>query len=120
MQTMAVGANGQSLEAKVSPLFGRARFFILVDPNTLEWEALDNLANLSNAQGIGVAVANHLVRKNIRTVVAGSCGPKAFQTLEAAGVEVILQVKGTVRQALARFKQGELRRASGPNIRVSS
>ena len=120
MQTMAVGANGQSLEAKVSPLFGRARFFILVDPNTLEWEALDNLANLSNAQGIGVAVANHLVRKNIRTVVAGSCGPKAFQTLEAAGVEVILHVKGTARPALARSKQGELRRASGPNIRVSS
>jgi predicted Fe-Mo cluster-binding NifX family protein len=120
MQTIAVSANGKNLEAKVSPLFGRARFFILVDPDTLAWEAMDNLANLSNAQGIGVAVANSLVKKNIRTVVAGSCGPKAFQTLQAAGVEVVLQVKGTVRQALARFKRGELRRASGPNIQVSS
>ncbi|MGB8991392.1 MAG: hypothetical protein WCD80_05000 [Desulfobaccales bacterium] len=40
--------------------------------------------------------------------------------MQTPGVEVILQVKGTVRQALAGFKQGELSRASGPNIRVSA
>ena len=47
-------------------------------------------------------------------------GPKALQTLPTAGVKVILRVKGTGRRALAGFKQGELRPASGPDIRVSA
>jgi predicted Fe-Mo cluster-binding NifX family protein len=47
-------------------------------------------------------------------------GPKALQTLPTAGVKVILRVRGTVRQALAGYKQGELRPASGPDIRVGS
>jgi predicted Fe-Mo cluster-binding NifX family protein len=119
MQTLAVGANGKSLEAKVSPLFGRARFFILVDPDTLEWEALDNLKNLTSPEGVGVATATTLVKKNIRTVVAGRCGPKAFQELQAAGVEVVLNAHGTVRQTLAAFIKGELTRASESNIQVS-
>jgi predicted Fe-Mo cluster-binding NifX family protein len=119
MKTIAVSANGKKLEAKVGPLFGRARFFIIVDPDTLEWEAWDNLANLSAAQGIGVMTANRMVRHNIRTVLTGSCGPKAFQELQAAGIEVVLNAQGTVRQALASLKEGKLTRASGTNVSVS-
>jgi predicted Fe-Mo cluster-binding NifX family protein len=119
MKTIAVSANGKRLEDKVGPLFGRARFFIVVDPDTLEWEAWDNAGNLSAAQGIGVMTANRLVRQNIRTVLTGSCGPKAFQELQAAGIDVILNVQGTVRQALASLKAGQLSRASGANVSVS-
>jgi predicted Fe-Mo cluster-binding NifX family protein len=119
MKTLAVSANGKSLEAKVGSLFGRARFFIIVDPDMLEWEALDNLGNLSAAQRIGVTTANTLARKCIQTVLTGSCGPKAFQELQAAGIEVVLNARGKVRQAVANFKKGELRRASGPNVSVS-
>ncbi len=119
MKTLAVSANGKSLEAKVGPLFGRARFFILIDPDTLEWEAWDNLATLSATQGIGIMAANRLVRQNIRTVLTGRCGPKAFQTLQAAGIQVVLNAQGTVRQALANYMTGGLRPASGPNVAVS-
>jgi predicted Fe-Mo cluster-binding NifX family protein len=84
MKNIAVSANGKNLEAQVGPLFGRARFFILVDPDTLEWEALDNLGSLGASQGIGLMSAKSLERKNIRTVLTGSCGPKAFEELQAA------------------------------------
>ena len=119
MKNLAVSANGENLEAKVAPLFGRARFFIIVDPDTLEWEAWDNLENLSARQGIGIVTANRLVRHNIRTVLTGSCGPKAFEELQAAGVEVFLNAQGTVRQALASLSRGELCQASKPNVAVS-
>jgi predicted Fe-Mo cluster-binding NifX family protein len=119
MKNIAVSANGKNLEAKVGHLFGRARFFIVIDPDTMEWEAWDNLDNLSAVQGIGVLAANRLVRKNIRTVLTGSCGPKAFQELQTAGIEVFLNAKGTVRQALANLMKGELDRASGPNVSVT-
>ena len=60
--------------------------------------------------------ANRLVRHNIRTVLTGSCGPKAFQELQAAGIEVVLNAQGTVRQALASLKKGELSQASKSNV----
>jgi predicted Fe-Mo cluster-binding NifX family protein len=102
----------------VGPLFGRARFFILVDPDTLEWEALDNLRNLDTSQGVGLVTAKSLERKNIRTVLTGSCGPKAFGELQAAGIEVVLNAQGTIRQALASFMNGELAKASKSNVAV--
>jgi predicted Fe-Mo cluster-binding NifX family protein len=119
MKNIAVSANGKHLEAQVGPLFGRSRFFILVDPDTLEWETLDNLASLGNSQGIGLMTAQSLERKNIRTVLTGSCGPKAFEELQAAGIEVILNAKGTIRQAVASFMNGELARASKSNVMVA-
>jgi predicted Fe-Mo cluster-binding NifX family protein len=119
MKNLAVSANGENLEAKVAPLFGRARFFIIVDPDTLEWETWDNIGNLSATQGIGITTANRLVRHNIRTVLTGSCGPKAFEELQAAGVEVFLNAQGTVRQAVDRHRKGELHRASKSNVSVS-
>ena len=120
MKDIAVSATGRNLEAKVGPLFGRARFFILVDPDSLEWEALDNLGNLSATQGIGVVTARSLERKNVRTVLTGSCGPKAFEELQAAGIEVVLDAKGTIRQALASYIKGELPRATRSNVAVAS
>lgn len=119
MKDIAVSANGRHLEAQVGPLFGRARFFILVDPDTLEWEALDNLKNLSASQGIGLTTAKSLEKKKIRLVLTGSCGPKAFQELQAAGIDVVLNAQGTVRQALANFAQGELTKASKSNVAVT-
>jgi predicted Fe-Mo cluster-binding NifX family protein len=119
MKDIAVSANGKNLEAEVGPLFGRARFFILVDPDTLEWETLDNMGNISGSQGIGVMTAKSLERKNIRTVLTGSCGPKAFEELKAAGIEVILNAHGTVRKALASFMNGELDRAAKSNVMVA-
>ena len=35
MKTIAISSAGESLDAKVQPLFGRSRFFILADPETL-------------------------------------------------------------------------------------
>ncbi|MEJ2226404.1 MAG: NifB/NifX family molybdenum-iron cluster-binding protein [Syntrophobacterales bacterium] len=119
MKDIAVSANGKHLAAKVGPLFGRSRFFILVDPTTLEWEALDNLKNLSSTQGVGLMTAKSLHQKKIRTVITGKCGPKAFGELQAAGIEVFLNAKGTVRQALTGYITGELSPATKSNVAVS-
>ena len=120
MKVIAVSATGKHLGAKVGPLFGWARFFILVDPDTLEWEALDNLENLSARQGIGLMTAKSLNQKKIRTVLTGRCGPKAFEELRGAGIDVVLNARGTIRQALASYMSGELVGASKSNVAVSS
>jgi predicted Fe-Mo cluster-binding NifX family protein len=119
MKTVAISANGKDIDAGVEPLFGRARFFILVDPVTQDWEPVDNLANLSSLQNVGILTAKNLTKSRVvQTVVTGSCGPKAFEELKGAGVKVFLNAQGTVRQALNKLSLGELEEASGSNVPV--
>lgn len=117
MKTVAISANGKDIDAGVEPRFGRARFFILVDPITQEWEPVDNLAHLSSLQGVGILTAKNLTKNRVvQTVVTGNCGPRAFEELKGAGVKVFLNAQGTVRQALNRLRTGELEEAPGPNV----
>jgi predicted Fe-Mo cluster-binding NifX family protein len=119
MKTVAISANGKDIDAGVEPRFGRARFFILVDPITQQWEPFDNLANLSSLQGVGILTAKNLTKNRVvQTVITGNCGPKAFEELKGAGVKVFLDAQGTVRQALFKWRRGELEQASGPNMPV--
>jgi predicted Fe-Mo cluster-binding NifX family protein len=119
MKTIAISAATKSLDATVEQLFGRSRFFILADPDTMEWEALDNMPSLSAQEMIGPATARNLMRQRVDTVITGKCGPKAFEELTSAGVKVILDTKGTVREALERLKRGDFKPAVGPNVGVS-
>ena len=117
MKTVAISANGKDIDAGVDPRFGRARFFILVDPVTQDWEPVDNLANLSSLQDVGILAAKNLTKSRVvQTVVTGNCGPKAFEELKGAGVKVFLYAQGTVRQALNRLRLGELEEATGSNV----
>jgi len=119
MKTVAISASGKDLNAYVEPRFGRARYFVLVDPATEDWESFDNLANLSSQQDVGILTAKNLTKNQVvQTVVTGHCGPKAFKELKEAGVKVFLNARGSLRQVLDKLRLGELKEASGPNVPV--
>ncbi|MEW6386002.1 MAG: NifB/NifX family molybdenum-iron cluster-binding protein [Thermodesulfobacteriota bacterium] len=113
---IAISANGPGLEAQVDPRFGRAAYFLLVDPETLEFEVVPNLPNLQAAQGAGIQAATLVARHRPAAVLTGHCGPKAFYTLEAAGIPVIVGVEGSVREAVENYQTGKFRPAGGPNV----
>ena len=39
---IAISATGTTLDAEVDPRFGRCQYFIIVDPETMQFEALEN------------------------------------------------------------------------------
>ena len=39
---IAISATGSTLDAEVDPRFGRCQHFIIVDPETMEFEAIEN------------------------------------------------------------------------------
>lgn len=39
---IAVSSTGPGLEDLVDPRFGRCRYYLIVDPETLEYEAVEN------------------------------------------------------------------------------
>jgi predicted Fe-Mo cluster-binding NifX family protein len=115
MEKVAISANGESLEARVDPRFGRASYFLLVNPATMEFEAVANRQNLQAVQGAGLKAAALVADRQPAAILTGNCGPKAFQILEAAGIPVFLGVTGSVREAVEQFRTGKLLPARAPN-----
>ena len=113
---VAVSASGPTLDDAVDPRFGRAPYLLIVDTETLEFETVANQINLQSAQGAGIQTAALVARYKPAVVMTGHCGPKAFQTLQAAGIKVIVEVDGTIRQAVEQYRTGKLNPARGPNV----
>jgi len=114
---IAVSAQGKDLDANVDPRFGRAPYFIIIDPDTMEYEAVDNKQSLNMPQGAGVQAAMTVINQSAEVLLTGNCGPKAFRAFKAANVDVITGVKGTVKEAVEKFKRGEYKIASAPSVR---
>lgn len=113
---IAVTSRGKLPDSPVDQRFGRAPFFVVVDTETGAVEAHDNVQSLSAPQGAGIQGAETVSRLGAEAVITGHCGPKAFRTLQAAGVRVVLGAEGTVAQAVEQFKAGALVPAGAPDV----
>jgi predicted Fe-Mo cluster-binding NifX family protein len=112
---IAVTSTGPTLDDTVEARFGRCAYFLIIDPDTLEFEALDN-ANIALGGGAGIQSAQLMAEKGVSTVLTGNCGPNAFQTFGAANIQVITGVSGQVRQAVEQYKSGALASTTTPNV----
>ena len=112
---ICVTSEGGSLDSKVDPRFGRCQHFIIVDPDTLEFEAVVN-PNIESMGGAGIQSAQLVASKKVKAVVTGNVGPNAFQTLQTAGVEIFTNASGTVKEAIEKYKKGEFKAVSGPSV----
>ena len=112
---LAISATGPDLDAQIDPRFGRCPYFIVIDPQTMEYEAIETLSSMA-AGGAGIATAQMIASKGVQVVLTGNCGPNAYHTLAAAGIQVISGVAGGVREAVEGYKLGRLRPASQPSV----
>lgn len=109
MNKIAVSSEGPGLDEPVDPRFGRAAGFVIVDPETLDFEYLENGAAQARGQGAGILAAENVARAGAGVVLTGFVGPKAFQALEAAGIRVAHNMEGlSVREAMQRFNDGRV------------
>ena len=113
--TVAISASAPSLDVPVDPRFGRCACFVVVDPETMQFEGIDN-TNAGSPQGAGTATAQMIAGKGVEAVLTGNCGPNAYHALEAAGVKVVTGVTGTVREAAESYRNGRCQPTSQPNV----
>lgn len=105
---VAVSSNGENLDARLDPRFGRCQFFLIVNPEDMSFEALNN-KGAAQGGGAGIQAAQFLASQGVGAVITGNCGPNAVQTLSAAGIELFPDQAGTVKEVVERFKRGNLR-----------
>jgi len=112
---IAISATTPDLSAKVDPRFGRCQYFVIVDPDSMEFEGIEN-SSASAGGGAGIAAAQMVVGKEVEAVLTGNCGPNAFSVLEAAGIKVMTGVSGTVQEAVEGYKAGKYNAISRANV----
>ena len=54
--------------------------------------------------------------KGIQAVITGNIGPKAYQVLSAAGIQMLTGVVGKIRDAIEAYKSGRLPTSTQPGM----
>jgi len=112
---IAISSTGKDLDCQIDPRFGRCQYFIFIDPETMEFEALDN-EGLTAMGGAGVQAAQLIAQKGANTLITGNLGPNAASALSASGIKVYLVPGGTVKEVIEGYKAGSLREANGATV----
>ena len=109
-----VTATAPEFEAAVDPRFGRAACFVVVDTETLHWQAHEN-QGVNAAGGAGSQAAQFAAQQGIESVISGDFGPNAYIALAAAEIKMhLLGSSKTVGEAVANYKAGKLPQVNAP------
>jgi len=104
---IAISATAPQLDADLDPRFGRCQYFLIVDTESMEFEAIENPAIMAPG-GAGIQAAQLVAQKGVEAVITGDCGPNAFQVLSAAGIPVFVGASGSVRDVVEAHREGKL------------
>lgn len=113
---IAVSSTGPSLDSTLDSRFGRSAMFLIFDTESGQTQIKDNNQNLDAAQGAGIQAARLVSEAGAEVVITGHCGPKAFRTLSAAGIKVVVGAAGSVAGVIAKYKDGALSVAASPDV----
>jgi len=106
---VCISSNGNTLDAVVSPVFGRCPYYIFYDLDKDTYEAVPNPSIMAGG-GAGIQAAQFVVNKGAKAVISGNMGPNAAGVLQSAGIEMLIGEPISVREAVEKFKREELRK----------
>jgi predicted Fe-Mo cluster-binding NifX family protein len=113
---VVVTAQGNELSSEIDLRFGRAKWLLLIDTESGDFQAHDNVVNLNAAQGAGIQTGQNIANLGAEAVITGNVGPNAFKTLNAADVSIFLAENQTVQEAIDSFKAGKLKEVDKANV----
>lgn len=114
---VAVTSWGPDVTSPVDPHFGRARYFLAVGTDTDQVAVHDNRGCRRSLHTAGMQAAGTLISIGVQAVITGHIGPRAFATLQSAGVEVYGVEGGTVGDAVEQLRTGKLQPLREANVR---
>lgn len=116
---IAVSAEGTDLEAQIAPRFGTSPYLVIVDLETMAFEAVPN-PGAAPERGPGMQAVVLAVSKDAKAVLTGYCGPAAQRHLSAAGIEVVTGLSGMVREVVNKYKKDYLQKRMGAEVEPRS
>jgi len=112
---VAVSSSGTHLDSQIDPRFGRCAYFVIVNTDDMSFEAFDN-EGIALGGGAGIQSSQFVASKGAGAIITGNIGPNAVQALSAAGVEIFIGQSGSVREAVERYRRGDIKPEGSPNV----
>jgi predicted Fe-Mo cluster-binding NifX family protein len=79
-------------------------------------QVVENHQSLNLPQGAGIQAAMNVIIHEPEVVLTGNCGPKAYQTLNAADIKVVVGVSGRIEDAIQAYLRGEFEHAKDARL----
>ncbi|MBW2114924.1 MAG: NifB/NifX family molybdenum-iron cluster-binding protein [Deltaproteobacteria bacterium] len=105
---IAVAANGPDLDAEIGHRLGLSPYLIVIDLNTMDFEAV-SISFDGTGAGAGIGAVAIALEKNACAILAGYVSPAIAKPLLEHNVEIFTSVSGSVRDAIEGYRKGELR-----------
>ena len=102
---ICVTATGPGLDSDVDPRFGRAAYLLIIDPDTMSVEPLQN-PNRDLPHGAGIQTAQLVAEKKVKVVLTGEVGPNAHKVLQSSGISILTGRSGPVDEAVKGLGSG--------------
>jgi len=112
---ICVSAASGSLDSEIDSRFGRCAYFVIVDSETMEFNAISN-DSYSAAHGAGIQAAQTVANMGVKVVITGNVGPNAFNVLSAAGIKIVTGASGSIKEAVEKYKTGQLQETGNPTV----
>ncbi|OYT32437.1 hypothetical protein DRJ22_03960 [Candidatus Woesearchaeota archaeon] len=94
----AVASTGKDENSEVSPVSGRAEYYLIFEDKKLV-KTIKNPFAIGGG-GAGPAVAQMLANENVELVISGHFGERMLETLKEKGIKIKTVTGKTVKQAL--------------------
>ena len=105
---------GKTLESLVSPRFGRAPYFLILNKEGKLKEVLSN-QGIGAMRGAGIAAGQQIVSKGVKILITGNIGPNSFDVLRQSGVEIFLvPFEVTAKEAFLMWNKGKINQIKTP------
>ena len=112
---IAVSSTGDNLDSNVDMRFGRCKYFIVVDSESMDFKVVSN-ESIMVSGGAGIKAAEAIANQDVQIVLTGNIGPNAHSTLSAAGIKVFTGAEGRIKDAINKYKNNELKESSSANV----
>ena len=104
---IVISAEGPDLTAQVAHRFGTSPYLIIVDTQTMAFEAISN-PSAGSQGGAGVMAVVLSISKEVDAVLTGYCSPTATRCLSENGIEVLTAIRATAADAAEQYIKRKL------------
>jgi predicted Fe-Mo cluster-binding NifX family protein len=101
---IAITSTGGSMDALINEQFGRCQYFLIVDSDTMKFEAISNLGEQMQS-GAEPKAAEIIINKGANILLTGHVGDKAEEVLKKGNIKIVAGFKATekVKDAINNY-----------------
>jgi predicted Fe-Mo cluster-binding NifX family protein len=103
---IAVPANAPDLDAPVALKLGTAPWLLIIETDTMAFEALEAPLD-SSGPGSGIEALTLILGQGAHTILIGFISPGIAATLADSGIDIVTRVTGSVRTAVEDYLDGQ-------------